>query len=195
MDNKEADKGIAIWNRFRNEDKEAFASLFEETSDRLYRYGMKFTNDKELVKDCIQDVFLKIHQSRTELPELDHPLFYLFKVLKNILIDALRQKDRLVYISSQELPFYVEFVYEREDEQDISDEIKEQFEKMVSLLSDRQKEAIYLRFQAELSYEEISQLLDINYQSARNLIHRALEKIREGMDLSIFISLFISALK
>ncbi|MDR0749507.1 MAG: sigma-70 family RNA polymerase sigma factor [Tannerellaceae bacterium] len=188
-------KEAAIWNQFRKGDKEAFAALFEWTSDRLFRYGMKFTNNKELVKDSIQDVFLKLYQNRGELPEMNNPVFYLFKILKNTLIDALRQKEKMVYLSPQELPFHVEFVFEPEEDAYNDDNIKVRFEKAITLLSNRQKEAIYLRFQAELSYEEISQLLGINYQSARNLIHRAIEKIRDEMDFALFITFFLSALK
>ncbi|MDR3268202.1 MAG: sigma-70 family RNA polymerase sigma factor [Tannerella sp.] len=178
-----------IWNQFRNGDKEAFSTLFKSTSDRLYRYGMKFTDDDELVKDCIQDLFLKLYRHRTELPEIEHALFYLFKMLKNILIDALRHRERFVYLPPQELPFHVEFVLERDDDTEADEEIRERFEQVIALLSERQKEAIYLRYQAEMSYEEISQLLGINYQSARNLIHRAIEKIRSTMDLNTFLSL------
>jgi RNA polymerase sigma factor (sigma-70 family) len=188
-------KDSEIWNQFREGDKAAFAALFERTSDRLYRYGMKFTTDEELVKDCVQDLFLKIHQNRAELPDVDNYAFYLFKLLKNMIIDAFRQQEKIVYISPQELPFHAEFVYERSEPDDAGDEIKERFEQVISLLSDRQKEAIYLRYQAEMSYEEISQLLGINYQSARNLIHRSIEKIKKEMNLSVFITLFISLIK
>ena len=44
----------ALWKLFREGDEQAFSMLFELTSDRLYRYGTKFVNDGELVKDCIQ---------------------------------------------------------------------------------------------------------------------------------------------
>jgi RNA polymerase sigma-70 factor (ECF subfamily) len=183
------------WSQCRKGDKAAFADLYELTSDRLYRYGMKFTNDEELVKDSIHDLFLKLYQNRTDLPEMEHFIFYLFKMLKNILIDNFRHHDKMVYVSPDELPFHVEFTYKPDDESDVGDEIKEQFEKVLSLLSDRQKEAIYLRYQAEMSYEEIAQLLEINYQSARNLIHRAVKKIRDEMDINLFIVLFMSTLK
>jgi RNA polymerase sigma-70 factor (ECF subfamily) len=188
-------KDSEIWNQFREGNRAAFAALYEQTSDRLYRYGMKFTNDEELVKDCVHDLFLKIHQSRAELPDVENSAFYLFKLLKNMLVDAIRHQEKMVYISPQELPFHAEFVYDHTNQDDADDEIKERFEQVVGLLSDRQKEAIYLRYQADMSYEEIAQMLGINYQSARNLIHRSIEKIKTEMNLSIFIMLFISIVK
>lgn len=183
---------VIIWQHFRKGDKKAFADLFELSSDRLFRYGMKLANDEEMVKDAIQDLFYKLHVNRTNLPEVENPLFYLFRSLKNILFDSVQQKEKIVYFSPQEMPFHVEFTYE-DTEEELEEETKEKFKKVINLLSDRQKEAIYLRFQAEMSYDEISQLLGINYQSARNLIHRSIEKIRSEMDLSLFLLLYIGS--
>lgn len=176
-----------IWNQFRKGDAEAFAVLFDRNSDKLFRYGSKFVQDEELVKDCIQDVFVKLHQRREKLPEMDNPFFYLCITLKNALFDNLARAGRMVTVSTEDIPFHVEFAYT--DEQSEDEDLIEKFEQVISLLSDRQKEAIYLRYQMELSYEEISQLLGINYQSTRNLIHRALEKVRTTMDLKIFLLL------
>lgn len=182
-----------VWEQFKSGDKKAFAELFKLTSDRLYRYGTKFVTDPELVKDCIQELFTKLYENQKELPSLENPVFYLFKSLKNLLIDEIRRNEKAIHISLQDIPFHVTFVYHENEETEWNEEIKEKFEQVISLLSDRQKEAIYLRFQSEMSYEEISELLGINYQSTRNLIHRSIEKIRTEMGLKIFILLFISS--
>ncbi len=183
----------SIWEKFRKGDKKALAILFELTSNRLYRYGTKFIVDEELVKDCIQELFIKLLQNQQNLPHLMNPVFYLFKALKNILINAIQEKEKIIYFSPQEIPFHVKFFYQNEEESDISEDIKEKFEKVITLLSDRQKEAIYLRFQAEMSYEEISELLGINYQSARNLIHRSIDKIRSEIG-STLLTVFLFSL-
>lgn len=173
-----------VWRQFRAGDSDAFAALFERSSDKLFRYGNKFVRDEELVKDCIQDVFVKLHQKRDKLPDVANPFFYLCISLKNNLIDNISQSNRMVSVPPEELPFHIELVY---DEEQPEEDMLEKFEEVINLLSDRQKEAIYLRYQMELSYEEISKLLGINYQSTRNLIHRALEKVRTTMDLKLFV--------
>lgn len=183
---------IKVWDDFRAGDDQAFTLLFETYLDPLYRYGMKFVSDENIVKDCIQDLFVKIHTSRASLSATQNPKFYLLFSLKNLIIDTITRNKRLTYVSPENLPFIATYQYgEDEDQEDINEEIKETFEKVLSLLNPRQKEAIYLRFQMELSYEEISQLLGINQQSARNLIHRAITKIRGNIDFSIFILLFL----
>lgn len=183
---------IKVWDNFREGDDQAFALLFEIYLDPLYRYGMKFVSDENIVKDCIQDLFIKIHTNRASLSATQNPKFYLLLSLKNLIIDTITKNKRLTYISPESLPFIATYQYNEEESQEEADEeTKEKFEKVLSLLNPRQKEAIYLRFQMELSYEEISQLLGINYQSARNLIHRSITKIRENIDVSIFILLFL----
>lgn len=183
------------WELFREGNEHAFSELFALTSDKLYRYGTKFVKDKELVKDCIQELFIKLYENRLHLPALSNPLFYLFCLLKNLLIDTIRHNQRMVYISPEELPFQVQFAFNQENDEEPDDNIKARFEEVLSLLSDRQKEVIYLRFQADMSYEEISQLLGINNQSVRNIIYRAMEKIRTCLNFDAkFIVLFISIL-
>ena len=112
-----------------------------------------------------------------------------------MLIDEIRKNEQMERISFEEAPFHVNFIYNEDEENAPDEETKEKFERIVNLLSNRQKEAIYLRFHAEMSYEEISEVLGINYQSARNLVHRSIEKIRREMDLKIFIPLFISIIQ
>ncbi|GHU88376.1 DNA-directed RNA polymerase sigma-70 factor [Bacteroidia bacterium] len=179
-------------NDFRERDDKAFSLLFETYLDPLYRYGMKFVSDENIVKDCIQDLFVKIYDNDIILPDVQNLKFYLFLALKNLIINAIKKNSRLSYVSPEDLPFITSYQYSEEEEQDgIDDEVKEQFGKVLSILSPRQKEAIYLKFQMGLSYEEISQLLGINYQSARNLIHRTISKIRENIDFPIFLLLFL----
>ncbi|MCD8164699.1 MAG: sigma-70 region 4 domain-containing protein [Bacteroides sp.] len=95
----------------------------------------------------------------------------------------------MTYVSPDDLPFYITYHYE-ENNSEKEEAIKRKFETVLSSLNPRQKEAFYLRYQLELSYEEIAQLLGINYQSARNLIHRSMLKIRKNMHYSAFMLLF-----
>ena len=178
------------WKLFLEGDQDAFSTIFEGLSEPLFRYGIKFVPQPETIKDCIQDVFVKIYLDRNSLPEVENPRFYLMRALKNRIIDCRTRRDPLLRASSEELPFIVE-EYEPQAWAEEEAHTRERFERVVALLSPRQREAIYLRFQQEMSYEEISQLLGINYQSTRNLIHRALEKVRSEMDMALFLALFI----
>ena len=56
-------------------------------------------------------------------------------------------------------------------------------------LSDRQKEILYLKYYSEMDYDEITKIMDLNYQSARNLVSRAIAKLSKHISLSILIAI------
>ena len=168
-----------IWENFLCGDDEAYTYIYREYSQALYAYGMHFTSDKGLVEDCIQDVFVKIFQNRKHLQSTDNIKLYLFIALKNKLFNIFRKDIKYSQIDSLEPVFAAEYTIEDE----IIENEKEQFlnEKMIRMLevlSPRQKEIIYYRFVEGLSYEEICQIMDMNYQSTQNLIQRSLKKLR-----------------
>lgn len=71
-------------------------------------------------------------------------------------------------------------------------EIHNKVEKLLDMLTGRQREAIYLRFIQEMSYDEIASLLDMTPQATRNLVFRAIERIRQKEDLFIVLLLLYS---
>lgn len=184
---------IVLWNEFREGNDEAFSALFTLYSETLYRYGLKFGFDSDLVKDSIQDTYINLYNHKN-LPSVDNPKFYLIRALKNNILNQLSKNKQMPTSSINDLPFIVE--YELSEIEDItSDEEREDLEEkmklVMELLPPRQKEALYLRFQLDLSYNEISKLLNMNYQSTRNLIHRAVKNVRSHLELGIFFTLII----
>jgi RNA polymerase sigma factor (sigma-70 family) len=188
--NQNADNYAVIWNKFRMGDDASFSVLYEVYSDYLYRYGLKLMPDEEKLKDCIQDLFVSLYENRRNLPATDNVLFFILKTLRNRIVDVYRKEKRMVYIPSEELQFSANYYFDPEDDDSERDnEILEKLEKILNALNPRQKEAVYLRYRMNLSYDEMARILEINYQSARNLTHRAISKIRNEMNLSVFISL------
>ncbi len=175
---------INIWDRFRQKDDEAFSMLFETCAEYLYRYGRKFVSDDDFVRDCVQELFIKLYNNRASLSPTTNPRFYLLLSMKNTILDALCKTRRMTYLSPDDLPFVAEGYYLPEDDTpEVTMTVTGRKLKLaLETLNARQKEAIYLRFQLGLSYDEVSKMLGINYQSARNLIHRSISKIRSTVD-------------
>lgn len=164
-----------LWNKFRSGDDQAFVEIYRKFVDVLYCYGLKFTADDQLVKDCVQELFIDLYEKRGNLGESDNIKFYLLVSLKRRLIKILRSKNIYSSLSQDDIPFQI--VYSPEDES-LKEEQMELMNKTLNELTPRQKEAIYLRFMNGLSYEEICEIMAMNYQSVRNLIFRAEEKMR-----------------
>ena len=69
---------------------------------------------------------------------------------------------------------------------ELSSENQENIKTALSKLSSRQKEAIYLRYFEEMEYEEICDVMEINYQSVRNLISKGIIEMRQVKIYTIF---------
>ena len=179
MTTKKRNSDQIIWENFLCGDDEAYTYIYREYSQALYAYGMHFTSDKGLVEDCILDVFIKIFQNRRHLQSTDNIKLYLFIALKNKLFNIFRKDIKYSQIDSLEPVFAAEYTIEDEIiENEREQFLNEKMIRMLEVLSPRQKEIIYYRFVEGLSYEEICQIMDMNYQSTQNLIQRSLKKLR-----------------
>ena len=154
---------------------------------------MKFIQDEEMVKDSIQELFIKLYNNRLNLGTTDNIRLYLFRALKNKLIDALYSRKDTVSLSSTLLPFEIANPEEADKEDDWEQIVqKSRLKKGLLALTARQREAIYLRYTMDMSLEEISNLLEMNYQSARNLIHRSVEKLRKELLLNLALLIYLA---
>lgn len=95
MSNIVCDESV-LWESFLSGDDEAYACIYKKYVQVLFSYALQFTTDRELIKDCIQDVFEKIHRNRNKLNKTDNIKVYLIVILKNSLINALK-KERTYY--------------------------------------------------------------------------------------------------
>lgn len=185
---------IEKWNRFISGDNEAYISIYQDHVQILYHYGLCFTPDTDLVKDCIQDLFVYLYANRNHLDEPRNVKAYLLISLKNNLCRKLARMNSFGSLS-EETPFLSEISVE---EKFIEDEVQQnesrRVKEMLAILTSRQREILYYRFIQELSMEDICRLMDLNYQSAQNLIQRSLKKIRETYgDLFLFTCLLYPA--
>ena len=157
----------------------AFSQLYNLHINVLFNYGLKLTIDKELLKDCIHDIFVKLYTKKDELGTIDNLRSYLFISLKNKLCDELRRRmymsDTAIEDVSISTPTDVEDDYMEEEQR------KNEFSlvrRLLDQLSPRQREALTLHYIEEKKYEDICEIMNMNYQSVRNLMHRGLTKLR-----------------
>jgi RNA polymerase sigma factor (sigma-70 family) len=172
-----ASQDILLWESFRNGDQEAFAALFRQHYETLFRFGNKFTSDTELLEDCIQELFLELWQAKSRTPVLSVKA-YLLKSLKYKLLKAFRQQGKSLQLYDNGEGYFEwsheSFLIEKQE----NDEKKELVIKALGRLSSRQKEIIYLKYYQNLSYEEVSEIMNINYQVARNLLYQAIKSLK-----------------
>jgi RNA polymerase sigma factor (sigma-70 family) len=168
-----------LWTQFLSGDDKAYTQIYKKYVDKLFSYAMRFTSDRELVKDCIQDVFIKIYSNRSHLNNTDNLKLYLYIALKNTLFNVFDKDKSFYQIDTMEPVFNVEYSVE---DRIIADEQEQEQQKkvgrMLDALTPRQKEVIYYRYVEGMEIDMICQLMDMNYQSVQNLIQRSIKKVR-----------------
>lgn len=188
----ERDSDTLLWKDFLAGDEKAFENIYRVYVKPLYQYGSKFTLNKEVVLDSIQDLFVELFIHRQNLGETDNIKLYLYVSLKRKLTRTLRKNNLVQSFPDNELTFLSDYSLENEIF-DNESEIKKinELNKALNMLTSRQKEAIYLKFVCRLKYEEIAQIMDLNYQSVRNLVCRAIEKLRKILVCTSFLILLL----
>lgn len=175
------DESYIKWKLFLEGDDQAYSWIYTHYIQVLYNYGLQITPDSEIVKDCIQDVFVKIYKAKKKLTVPQNPKVYLMIALKNNIYNTFNQ-ERLqknyafsLYQTEEQLTVKNEFI-----DQEARHEEMNNIKRMMKILTPRQREVIYYRFIEELSYDDICKIMGLNYQSAYNLLQRSLQKIREA---------------
>lgn len=182
----------SVWKRFCTGDHEALNLIYRKHIDDLYHYGMHFCRDSERVKDCLQDLFQCLWLDREHLnTEVNNIRYYLITSLRRRLLRSL-EKTRRNYTEALCDTFDFELVSPREDGI-IQDEILRQHLKQlnegIAILTRRQREAIYLRFYQNLSYDEIAKLMTMKVESVYNVISKAISLLKNTI---LFLLLMIS---
>jgi RNA polymerase sigma factor (sigma-70 family) len=175
-----------LWQDFIRGDEQAFASLFRKYHKSLCHYAYKIIPDKELVKDCVQEVFIYLWQNRKKLVYTDAIQYYLIKSLRGKLLRMLnkRAKHRMETLAGDAFTF--EFTFSFEDTLILEQARREQQEQLLralNQLSKRQREIIYLKFFNNLSYEQIADITGLTYQVTRNYVFQAIKVLRQKVDL------------
>lgn len=180
-----------LWAQFREGEKDALGTLFENYYDDLYAYGMKLARDEELVRDSIQDLFVKLWESRNRIKTVQQVKPYLIRAFRNLAIDQSRsaEKDPVKRIPISDLPELLNFA--PEDFKTDTEFAQDQISKLLLALNElppRVREAVYLRYFTGLNYDELATVMNVTVQSARNLIHQGIKSLKGELLVLIVIS-------
>lgn len=167
-----------LWKNIANGDKEAYAELYELFFKKLYTYGKKFTADKEVIEDSIQDVFYEIWTKRERIKTVDTPAAYFLSAFRYILLKRIKRTtaalEEMQFSNELELSFeHLKIASE------VQQELQIKLSAALAILTPRQREAIYLRFYLGLAYEEVALVLNITTKATYKIISRSLLSLRK----------------
>lgn len=185
-------ENMILWENFLKGDEAAFSSFYKKNYPILYSYGQALQIEEGQIRDIIQDIFLKIYSSPSIIKNSSTIRSLLLVSLRNAYINHKKKQKKITNLDDADFVFQysVENSFGDEEEQR---QVKAEVDSIMEKLTPRQKEIIYLRFLHQMSYEEISQIMNMSEQAARNLIYRAVERIRKDNKNSYVLFLIILA--
>jgi RNA polymerase sigma-70 factor (ECF subfamily) len=151
-------------------------ALYADLAPGLCRYAFALASNHEAARDAVQEAFLRYFEARTNGPEIASPAAWLFRVLRNHLLDAQRTASYTCEVALAEAGAAADIAADPErqtQEREFGSRIRE-------LLSPREYQCMKLRTQG-LHYSEIADRLGLKVGSVSSLISRAQRKIRQEM--------------
>lgn len=180
------------WFKFKIGDRNSFEEIYNEFVDQLYAYGAKITTDKELLKDCIHDIFLDLYRYNLKLKNPELLGFYLYKSLKRSIIKKIQKEKRLESIHPQYNSFELTFFSETEAFQDEGKTgLNESLARILKTLDEKKRELLFLKFESELSYNEIGDLLDMKPDTVKKQVYRILNYLHDKLGSKIMELFFL----
>lgn len=173
-----------IWECFKAGDQKALTYIFQNYSNFLFNYGYQFTRDRNMIKDCLQDLFLDLIKQKKNLSATTSIKYYLMRSFRNKLVATVEKNQNrekaeqektaenesfMVTISSEVK--MINGQLDAEKQHLIADKLNE--------LPPLQREAVLLYFYEGMKYTEIAELLGVKVKSARALIYRSLESLKD----------------
>lgn len=188
-----------VWKDFKSGSKEAYAYIYQNYASVLYNYGYKICPSRQLVEDCIQDLFIHLVLHKDKLSDTDSIKYYLFKSLRHTIIARIGAHHKEVHPPNASIydEFYIELSHEvKLIEQQFTQERLQLLENAINNLPARQKEAIFLRFYDDLSYEQIASIMGIDQRSVYKVIYKAVDSLQKQLiyDLTICLLFLINGL-
>lgn len=166
----------------------ALKKIIEKYYQPLFNYGSKFCDDRTIVSDCIQDIFVYFWEKRSSIKEIKSIRSYLFSSLRHNLIKILQQGKRHVDITKCDSFLNVDDNAEQQlILQELNKSQKQHLQKAIESLPKRQREALYLRYYEDLNYDEIAEVMNLSKQSVANYLQYALEKLRKDWKYAVVL--------
>ncbi len=189
-----------LWQGIKAGEKHSFNILFRRYYSELYYYGIKLIPDPDFIKECIQEVFIRVWETRQNVADVENGKAYLLVCLRRMLLvqnkkNKLRQSVEVDQIENS--IFYFE-LNEFEKHNELSEEVHHALLSAVNSLTSRQRELVMLFFYHGMTYSEIAEITGISIQAVRNLMYRTLIHLRKTISekplplSSIFYMLFSS---
>lgn len=172
--------------RYLKGDHIGLEKIISRHQNRIYAYILMITKNRELADDLFQDTFIKVINTirSGSYNEEGKFLQWVMRIAHNLTIDHFRKSNRIPVIDNSKNENYD--IFENLDMMDksiedriITDQIHKDVRKLIELLPDEQREVLYMRHYAEMSFKDIAEVTGVSINTALGRMRYALINLRK----------------
>ena len=183
-----------LWLAFKKGSERALEQLYQRHFQDLGRYGYRLTPDRALIEDAIQDVFVDLWRRKEHLSEVSNVKFYLFRALRHQLS---RNIQHDLFEGAEDIDDFLDYLSTLSSEQQSIDHETQlsrtqAIQKALGQLSNRQREAVHLRFYQGLSLDDSAELMGIPKQVVKNLLSKSYAILRLSLKTALSMLLLFT---
>ncbi|CAN5902367.1 sigma-70 family RNA polymerase sigma factor [soil metagenome] len=184
-----------LWKCFQQENAFLFSRLYEKYQQELFGYVFRILQNREDAKTVLHELFVHLWQERKSLPQVDFPKAYLITALRRRSIRYRQYYTRFLSTDQDGEGLRgtaTSFVFSPEDiliHCEKAETLQKQLAEAINDLPPRQREIIYLRYYQELTIPEISQILELSYQTVANHLQAAYRSLSKDSKVSMLVAL------
>lgn len=183
----------AVIRQMKEGNQLAFTLLYNEYSKQVYSLSFKYLYNRELAEDAVQNVFFKIWEKRRDIDESRPFNRYLFTILKNDLLNILRDNEKEIFRISDNLNLFDTLANEPEDSILDEDQLR-LIRKAIEQLSPQKRKIVELKISGRYSNQEIADKLNLSVNTIKFQYSQALKDLRGVIRMYSFLLLLVCGL-
>jgi len=168
---------LELLSLISNGNEIAFRKIFNHYSDRLYTYALKITDNEELAEEIVMDAFMKIWNNRKELSLVHHFDSYLYKIVRNHALTAIKRRAHESLIINHLSLIKTEY-QDCTEETVVYNEYRHILSEAVNQLPPQQRLVYSLSRDEGLKYDEIADQLNLSKNTVKAHLKKALYTLR-----------------
>lgn len=171
---------LRLVTEFQRMNLEAFENRVLPVKNKLFRFALKFLGNEEEAKDVVQEVLIRVWNGGEQLKEIQNWEAWCMRITKNLSLDRLRVLTRKQTQPIEE-SYHIRHEAPTPDTSTEANESMQKITEIIAALPEKQRQVIHLRDVEGYSYQEISEILEIDMNQVKVTLFRARNAVREKM--------------
>lgn len=152
--------------------------IWNQTQEKLKSFVFRYTRDRAVAEDIVQDVFLKVHSRLGQLKESEKLTGWIFQITRNTIADYFRSKSKTIHT--------YDIDWENENKS-LNDCVVTCLQDMMATLPGKYRDALELAELKNVSQLELAKALNISYSGAKSRVQRARQMLKDKMEAAYLI--------